>query len=82
MSTWPSSRNKPSATMVSPSIASITLYISVFLWSFFLCDAVIFCGVSFLDCLIPVFLGFRCARSRVRGFFYFFYNGDFDRSVC
>lgn len=69
MSTWPSSRNKPSATMVSPSIASITRCISVCLLSFFLCDAVIFCGVSFLDCFILVFLGFRCARARFFNFF-------------
>jgi hypothetical protein len=73
MSTWPSSRNKPSATMVSPSIASITLCTSVcfcvfivflfmrrrdFLWGFF-----------FLDCLIPVFLGFRYARARFFKFY-------------
>ncbi len=76
MSTWPSSRNKPSATMVSPSIASITLlqYISVCF-----CVFIFFLFMrrrDFLWGLFPGLLDFRYSRGfvvRARGFFLIFF---------
>jgi hypothetical protein len=85
MSTWPSSRNKPSATMVSPSLASITLCISVCF-----CVFIFFLFMrrrDFLWGLIPGLLDSGilgvslCARARAR-FFNFLNKGGFDLSVC